>query len=734
MKRRYSKQVPNCVPLTPDLEKSEDDPCWEGYVQLGMKPKTSSKGEYNMDNKEEKTIAKMLKKYGRVKTFFPKSGKFKGLTNFELSVPEYELTVSLYLTPEGYVAIASDLNGSHEETFRGNLYSVEAFVERSIDIARQAWEENYQRDNFMQGWGALDDISKYAGERNRRARFHEGPKGRKEFEKWKAEQPKEFQEEWDANTEEYGDKFKKARQNKRNNRGNTMRKLSRNRYAADLTKQVANIFKGLLFQRTGEIDVIRARDGQIFLEFAIPVSDVRSDSRTIKDIKKFILEELEDEMGSDFIKTKMHTLESRDGEARGSDLVYQVDLFFDEDGHDGYTYSKFAELSIQDYERMLTAKPQNQEIFESGATLSGVDPSLAKFFIEEGKADGDAKDDAIPVNKGSTKATKLKPSQSTMVPINSVGMALAMINGFMDTNLGAIISSDGQIMDGHHRWAGAILAYGSKAKVGGWFTKLKGKDLLRVLNTYTKGKYNRGGKSGQGNISDFKPSVVKEILEDGLVNGVTSTKGFHTKPELVEKALLQLGNGDVDAGIEIMSNNASMINKTVPGWAPKRKDMPVIEPNEVPEVANYMSKGLIDWAPPYKKASNNYRDEGPSRRRASSLKQANLHVDLIQQSVRSLLGKGKDLGRNRVYYSGKPLKADIEDVVIEWDVKADLIRVTFESAINPDDVQFASIKNASRYTLSDLGKKLKEVLLSQDMDAKWEGYDNWRMASTRRRG
>jgi len=50
---------------------------------------------------------------------------------------------------------------------------------------------------------------------SRRARFHEGPEGTKEFEKWKAEQPEEFQEEWDANTEKYKDKFKQAKLTRR---------------------------------------------------------------------------------------------------------------------------------------------------------------------------------------------------------------------------------------------------------------------------------------------------------------------------------------------------------------------------------------------------------------------------------------------------------------------------------------------------------------------------------------
>lgn len=371
--KRISKEVPNCVPLEPGLEKSEDDPCWEGYVMLGMKPKNANR------------------------------------------------------------------------------------------------RPQMRRNNIVN----KNDLG-------RNARFHEGPKGQKEFEEWKAEQPKEFQEEWDANTEEYGDQFKQA------------------------------------------------------------------------------------------------------------------------------------SLSISDYRRMLTANPINQGVFESGAALSGVDPALAKYFIEEGSYDGNAVDDVIEVNKGFAKAINLKPSQTTMVPINSVGMALAMLNGVLDTDLGAIIASDGQIMDGHHRWAGAILAYGDAAKVGGWFAKLPGKDLVRVLNIFTKGKFNRGGKSGQGNIAEFTPAVVRGILEDGLVYGVSS-KGAFTKPEDVEKALYKLGKGDVQAGIQIMSDNASKINKDVPSWAPKRKDMPVIEPGEVPLASKYMSQGLMDWAPPYKKAS---------RRRVSSFRSA----------------------------------------------------------------------------------------------------------------
>lgn len=49
-----------------------------------------------------------------------------------------------------------------------------------------------------------------ASEFDKAARFHEGPKGRKEFEEWMDDQGEEFQEKWDDMKEEYGDKFKKS--------------------------------------------------------------------------------------------------------------------------------------------------------------------------------------------------------------------------------------------------------------------------------------------------------------------------------------------------------------------------------------------------------------------------------------------------------------------------------------------------------------------------------------------
>lgn len=59
------------------------------------------------------------------------------------------------------------------------------------------------------GGGRLQRLDKVASQKLK-ARFHEGPKGEKEFQAWMKKQPKETQEDWAKYTEENKDKFKTA--------------------------------------------------------------------------------------------------------------------------------------------------------------------------------------------------------------------------------------------------------------------------------------------------------------------------------------------------------------------------------------------------------------------------------------------------------------------------------------------------------------------------------------------
>lgn len=237
---------------------------------------------------------------------------------------------------------------------------------------------------------------------------------------------------------------------------------------------------------------------------------------------------------------------------------------------------------------------------KAAGKLDAVDPLIAKKLIHAGLDDGSVKDDVVKVSKKSWPAASLKPSQTTMVLDKALGMALFMLkSGKVGGDLGALISSDKQIMDGHHRWAATIFASGTKGKVGGFGATLTGKRLLRLLNVLTKGAFNvRGGKAGKGSLAAFTPAKVKAKLTEFTTKGIGGE--FPWSADSVKKVLTD-EFGSVEKGIETMAARADMIPKKVPGWAPDRKQMPVIEPGQVPTASKALNKGEVDWKHPWAK-------------------------------------------------------------------------------------------------------------------------------------
>ena len=94
--------------------------------------------------------------------------------------------------------------------------------------------------------------------------------------------------------------------------------------------------------------------------------------------------------------------------------------------------------------------------------LSSVDSDLAKIYTKTGvdAIDRGNDDDEIGVSekpKGVAKVADLSPSQSSMNIDKALAMVITMLNPERDDlqaggDLGAFISEDGFIMDGHHRW------------------------------------------------------------------------------------------------------------------------------------------------------------------------------------------------------------------------------------------------------------------------------------------
>lgn len=109
--------------------------------------------------------------------------------------------------------------------------------------------------------------------------------------------------------------------------------------------------------------------------------------------------------------------------------------------------------------------------------------------VKEWLSSGDPKEDKVSVTTKSFDVTKLKATQREINKDKAEGMAQAARDGKFDPGKEAVlVSSDGYIMDGHHRWAAQILRAaedGIKAKLNGIQVGLTVKELLAVANAYT---------------------------------------------------------------------------------------------------------------------------------------------------------------------------------------------------------------------------------------------------------
>ena len=190
--------------------------------------------------------------------------------------------------------------------------------------------------------------------------------------------------------------------------------------------------------------------------------------------------------------------------------------------------------------------------------LSTVDPDMAKVVATHGLSqfDNDPDDDVINVTKkadGVASVGSLKPSQSSM----NIGKAMTFVLHMLDPksrmnpggDLGAFISKDFYIMDGHHRWVSTAMVDPSK-QVGGFYVDFPGEQLVAILNAMTKGRYGvMDGKPASGGFEQFKEKPIRDMLtkmvEGGISQGTVpdtfNPKGWQARtPEEVIKDFRRL--------------------------------------------------------------------------------------------------------------------------------------------------------------------------------------------------
>ena len=271
--------------------------------------------------------------------------------------------------------------------------------------------------------------------------------------------------------------------------------------------------------------------------------------------------------------------------------------------------------------------------------LSQVNQELSNAVTapEAGTKDGNPADDMIKVNtEAMVGVAQLSTAQKEVIPMKALSFAL----GYLDNKqpnldeMEAIISGDMYIMDGHHRWAAAILV-DPKKQVKVAKIEMPANDLITALNIYTKGALKLSGNTGDGDLNQWKKLIVDEInkaFDKGFSAeaGNAILPGKKAKPnwpmfdgtkgktsdevkELFKK--IQGSNGDAEKGKEIMIANSALLKTTKLPTAPLRIDMPVIDAGLTPtgektkdvkmsqlyDVCLKIQKGQLDFKEPYTK-------------------------------------------------------------------------------------------------------------------------------------
>ena len=228
-------------------------------------------------------------------------------------------------------------------------------------------------------------------------------------------------------------------------------------------------------------------------------------------------------------------------------------------------------------------------------------------FFEMGLKDGNMKDDVVGAKPHTWSANELNPTQNDVYLSKSLSMAMGSRArpGVEGGNLKSVVSYDGYILDGHHRWAATMLN-NPDAKISGIRIALKIYDLVPILRAAGDafGNARRGAPKGDRNIFDSTIEDAMDAIENG--KGMNpqfqhgSSSKFYDKSWAMEW-LSELG------GERVLAQRIKEIQShKTPSNSPERKDMPVIDADKLENglgqeenVAMYLRKGMIDIRKPY---------------------------------------------------------------------------------------------------------------------------------------
>ena len=273
-----------------------------------------------------------------------------------------------------------------------------------------------------------------------------------------------------------------------------------------------------------------------------------------------------------------------------------------------------------------------------------------KKVLQAPKEDGKQDDDNAGVGSVSGQAMSFAPTQSEIDLMKSVSYPLGSAKTLIDaistgpTAQGIVADNDAKIIiDGHHRWSGAIAIGGDNAKVKGTDFKLPGENVAQKLaaaQILIVAK-NQGGKvPAQGEA--FKTNILG-VSADQIAKMMTANLGKQTDPgapgPLLNKAMCYeilknpsmlstvnkwagasvQGLKEISDGMQAVQNlRAAIIKKVAENLSklpqpaqgsPERKFMPQFDPKATPagpkvdKVKDDAAAGQFNIAPPFVKES-----------------------------------------------------------------------------------------------------------------------------------
>jgi len=394
---------------------------------------------------------------------------------------------------------------------------------------------------------------------------------------------------------------------------------------------------------------------------------------------------------------------------------------------------------------MEDADPSKIEKDLFPSKLSQVDPDNAKKLANNPEPGAEDK------SKGATAsvpANTLKVTQTTMDFGKFVGMSIQMMgkigdfSGGAGGDLGAIVSSDNHIMDGHHRWAATCMV-DPLAEVGGIFIDLPGEKLVGVLNVWTIANGGEG-KPSDTSMNALKPDAVKtKFIEMAQKGG-----GFLPSPEEILEKFKANGFDSLEAAAEHVKKNweATADLRKVEGWMPAKIDMPAIEADQLEKVKADIEAGKLDLNPPYasgvkesvrrlnnmlkesiKKSTGERVGATAGNKEALRKYMAALHINAKEGVVR------EDASDELAQWLKTPLKAmGAGDPTAKLSGQAkSLVKKGSKDGSNDDDKKISPTQGSGYVALKSLKASQNEVGKEQSLsnvlkgvNATWDGI-NW---------